>query len=86
MGGILRELWVEEPKRQFIDVSSTETFLVVAHLCWQVHRVLVEVGVGWFWDAWFAPRAQILHRGGWGEPSNDREERGSVESGTSGES
>lgn len=57
MGGILRELWVEEPKRQFIDVSSTETFLVVAHLCWQVHRDLVEVGVGWFWDAWFAPRA-----------------------------
>lgn len=57
MGGILRELWVEEPKRQFIDMSSTETFLVVAHLCWQVHRVLVEVGVGWFWDAWFVPRA-----------------------------
>lgn len=31
-------------------------------------------------------RPRILNRGGWGEPSNDREERGSMESGTSGES
>ena len=37
-GGVPREFWVEESKKQFIDMLNTEAFLGGVHLSWQVNE------------------------------------------------